>query len=222
MKRRGIFVTFEGIEGSGKSTQIRRLASWLRGHDIPVVVTREPGGTRAGDAIRTIFLGPAGRGLDPWAELFLVEAARAQHLEEVVRPALAAGRVVLCDRFTDSTLAYQGSGRGLAQPVIRRLHRLPALRPMPDLTILLDLPVAEGLARASGRNASVRRTGKGRASDTRIDEVMECAPQTYRPHRLVEEITARMRKKEVDSILVTTSDGELLGVFYRSPPAAPA
>ena len=131
MKRRGLFVTFEGIEGSGKSTQLRLLAAWLRKHDISCVVTREPGGTRAGDAIRTIFLGPSGHGLDPWAELFLVEAARAQHLEEVVRPALAAGRVVLCDRFTDSTLAYQGSGRGLPQPVIRRLHRLPALRPAP-------------------------------------------------------------------------------------------
>jgi len=170
MKRRGLFVTFEGIEGSGKSTQLRLLGAWLRKHDISCVVTREPGGTRAGDAIRTIFLGPSGHGLDPWAELFLVEAARAQHLEEVVRPALAAGRVVLCDRFTDSTLAYQGSGRGLPQPVIRRLHRLPALRPAPDLTLFFDLPVCEGLDRARGRNASAHRARKGRAPATRLDD----------------------------------------------------
>ncbi len=168
MTKRGLFVTFEGIEGSGKSTQLAELARRLRAARRRVVVTREPGGTPAGDAIRRIFLGPAGRGLEPWTELFLIEAARAQHLAEVVRPALEAGAIVLCDRFTDSTLAYQGAGRGLQIASIRTLHRLPTLRPAPDLTILFDLPAREGLARASGRNLA--RRGRGRSRETRIDD----------------------------------------------------
>src|SRR5213594_540815 len=154
---RGLFITFEGIEGSGKTSQIKALAAWLRRRGLSVVVTREPGGTKAGEFIRRLFLGPRGRGLDPWAELFLIEAARAQHLAEVVRPALNAGKIVLCDRFTDSTIAYQGHGRGLPLDVIERLHRLPALRPAPDLTFLFDLPVREGLARAAGRNPALAR-----------------------------------------------------------------
>jgi len=169
-RRRGIFVTFEGIEGSGKSTQLARLAAWLRERKVPCTLTREPGGTRAGDAIRALFLGPSGSGLDAWTELFLVEAARAQHLAEVVRPALRAGRVVLCDRYTDSTLAYQGYGRGLPLPAIRRLHRLPSLSTAPDLTLLFDLPVSRGLARASGRNRAALRTTGRPARGTRIDE----------------------------------------------------
>ena len=132
-------------------------------------VTREPGGTRAGDVIRSLFLGPAGEGLDAWSELFLVEAARAQHLVEVVRPALAAGRVVLCDRYTDSTVAYQGHGRGLPLPAIRRLHQLPALRPIPDLTLLFDLPVDRGLARAGGRNRT-GGAGRSKGHGTRLDD----------------------------------------------------
>jgi dTMP kinase len=168
MTRRGLFITFEGIEGSGKSTQISELARRLAARRRRVVTTREPGGTAAGDAIRRIFLGPAGHGLDAWTELFLIEAARAQHLSEVVRPALEAGAIVLCDRFTDSTLAYQGAGRGIPAASIRTLHRLPSLGPAPDLTILLDLPVREGISRAAGRNASRKPRGRGR--ETRIDD----------------------------------------------------
>ena len=164
----GYFITFEGIEGSGKTTQLAVLAHSLRAIGYKVVVTREPGGTAAGDAIRRIFLGPAGRGLEAWSELFLVEAARSQHLAEVVRAAIEARAIVLCDRFTDSTLAYQGYGRGLPRKTIRTLHRLPALQPAPDLTLLFDLPVREGLARASGRNAAPKRRAGGR--ETRIDD----------------------------------------------------
>ena len=133
------FITFEGVEGSGKSTQLAELARRLRAARRRVVVTREPGGTPAGGAIRRIFLGPAGRGLEPWTELFLIEAARAQHLAEVVRPALEAAAIVLCDRFTDSTLAYQGDGRGLPLASIRTLHRLPSLRPLSLTPSLLKL-----------------------------------------------------------------------------------
>ena len=120
---------------------------------MPLLVTKEPGGTSAGRTIRRFFLGSPGEGLDPWTELFLMEAARSQHLAEVVRPALFSGTTVLCDRFTDSTVAYQGYGRGLPLDVIRFLHRLPGLRPAPDLTLIFDLPVARGLGRARGRNA---------------------------------------------------------------------
>src|SRR5262245_46353603 len=166
MGLRGWFITFEGIEGSGKSTQIRALARALgrRGHR--VLVTREPGGTPAGEAIRRIFLGAAGSGIDPWTEVFLVEAARAEHLARVVRPALANGAIVLCDRFTDSTLAYQGAGRGLPLEPLRRLHAMAALGPPPDLTIVLDVPLRTGLARATERN----RSGRRRSGGARLDE----------------------------------------------------
>ena len=129
-------------------------------------MTREPGGTRAGDAVRRILLGTRSGRLEAWTELFLFEAARAQHLSEIVRPALAAGMIVLCDRFTDSTLAYQGYGRGLPRPMIERIHALPALGPAPDLTILFDLPVEAGLARIRTRNAS----SAARRRESRIDD----------------------------------------------------
>jgi dTMP kinase len=168
VKPKSLFVTFEGIEGSGKTSQIVSLARTLRGYDRNVVVTREPGGTKAGDEIRRLFLGPKGAGLDPWAELFLVEAARVQHLAEVVRPALAAGKIVLCDRSTDSTIAYQGYGRGLPLDVIRYLHRLGALCPAPDLTLLFDLTVTEGLKRAGSRNSAI--DPRLRSRESRIDD----------------------------------------------------
>ena len=168
MKRRGLFVTFEGTEGSGKTSQIVALARWLRRMDLPVTVTREPGGTAAGEEIRRLFLGPRGHGLDPWAELFLMEAARVQHLAEVVRPSLAAGRIVLCDRFTDSTIAYQGYGRGLPLDVLRYLHRLPALSPAPELTLLFDLPADQGLERVASRSAAI--DPRVRRQGSRMDE----------------------------------------------------
>lgn len=164
-------------------------------------MTREPGGTRAGDAIRALFLGPSGSGLDAWTELFLVEAARAQHLAEVVRPALRAGRVVLCDRYTDSTLAYQGYGRGLPLPAIRRLHRLASLSPAPDLTLLFDLPVSRGLARASGRNRAALRTTGRPARGTRIDE--ESAPF----HRRVRAGFLALARREPERIVTIPAGG---------------
>jgi dTMP kinase len=151
---KGVFITFEGIEGSGKSTQIVLLANYLTAHAKDVTLTREPGGTEIGDQIRKILLDPANRALDPKAELLLYAAARAQHLEELVRPALESGRIVLCDRFSDATLAYQGYGRGIDVEMIRALDRMVTAGLRPDLTVLLDIDANTGLSRARGRNNS--------------------------------------------------------------------
>jgi dTMP kinase len=146
-----VFVTFEGIEGSGKSSHLRALAAYLRAAGRDVVETREPGGTAAGDAIRRLLLGPEAVPLAPLTELFLYCADRSQHLADVVRPALAAGRIVLCDRFSDSTIAYQGYARGLDLAALRALDARARDGIVPALTFLLDCPVADGLARARRR-----------------------------------------------------------------------
>ncbi len=150
---KGTFITFEGIEGSGKSTQIALLADFLAAAGTPATVTREPGGTLIGDKIRGILLDPEHKALDPTAELLLYGASRAQHLKEVILPALRAGRVVLCDRFSDATLAYQGYGRGLDREAIRVLDGIVTAGLRPDRTVLLDLDATQGLARATSRNA---------------------------------------------------------------------
>lgn len=151
------FVTFEGIEGSGKSTHLRALAAHLRTAGHVVVETREPGGTPAGLAIRRLLLGPEALPLTPLAELLLYLADRAQHVDEVIRPALAAGQVVLCDRFSDSTLAYQGYARGLDLAVLRTLDERARGGIAPSLTVLLDCPVDVGLGRARGRAGTIDR-----------------------------------------------------------------
>jgi len=143
-RERGLFVTFEGIEGSGKSTQLRLLARRLRRVGVPLLVTRQPGGTPAGARLRRLLL-HAGR-LDPRAELLLMFADRRQHLTESIEPALASGTVVLCDRYTDASRAYQGAGRGLGEELVDLLHsRFCGLEP--DRTYLFDCPPATGLAR---------------------------------------------------------------------------
>jgi dTMP kinase len=149
---RGRFITFEGIEGSGKSSQISLLTDHLRSEHQAVTLTREPGGTPIGDQVRKILLDPGNKALDPSAELLLYAASRAQHLQEVIRPALESGDIVLCDRFSDATSAYQGYGRGLDLTMIHALDRLVTAGLRPDLTILLDVEAVVGLARARGRN----------------------------------------------------------------------
>ena len=149
-----LFVTFEGIEGSGKSAHARALAAALRARRHDVVETREPGGTPAGTAIRSLLLGTEATPLTPLAELFLYCADRTQHVTEVIRPALAAGRIVVCDRFSDSTIAYQGYGRGLDLEVVRALDARARDGLAPALTLLLDCPVEVGLARARARTGS--------------------------------------------------------------------
>jgi dTMP kinase len=145
-----LFITFEGPEGSGKTTQVRLLAAWLTaaGHD--VVTTREPGGTRIGDGIRSLLLDPAHVEMRPETEILLFSAARAQIVGQVIRPHLARGGVVLCDRFADSTLAYQGYGRQLDLGMLRQITAFATGALIPDLTICLDLPVERGLLRKRG------------------------------------------------------------------------
>ncbi|MBK5938994.1 dTMP kinase [Halochromatium roseum] len=155
-KRRGRFITLEGGEGAGKTTQLRRLVDWLQGQGIDPLVTREPGGTAAAERMRALLLDSTNAELCPDAELLLVFAARADHLRQRVEPALAAGRWVVCDRFTDATYAYQGGGRGLDRARIEVLERFVQRGLQPDLTLMFDLPVATGLARARQRSAPDR------------------------------------------------------------------
>lgn len=147
-----MFITFEGIEGAGKSTAMSMLAAHMRDRGDTPVVTREPGSGQLGRRLRSLLLDCRGESLVPEAELCLFLADRAQHIAEVIRPALDAGQAVLCDRYADSTLAYQGYGRGMSPATLRALHEFASGGLMPDLTILLDLPVATGLARAGERN----------------------------------------------------------------------
>lgn len=147
----GCFITFEGPEGCGKTTQMKLLANCLAEKGSPVVLTREPGGCPIADKIREVLLDAANGGMVPLAELFLYAAARAQHVSEVITPALEAGKIVLCDRFTDATVAYQGHGRQLDLALIEQLNRLATGQLRPHLTILLDCPVEVGLERALAR-----------------------------------------------------------------------
>jgi dTMP kinase len=153
----GRFITFEGLDGSGKSTHLHRAAEWLTGKGIPCQVTHEPGGTPLGDALRAIFLDPKWGEIDGVVELLLVFASRRQHLLTVIEPALQAGRHVLCDRFTDSTYAYQGHGRGVPLSLIAEIDALATGGRLPDHTLLFDLP-AEAARR---RGHSPQRQGKG-------------------------------------------------------------
>ncbi len=144
---RGLFITFEGPEGSGKSTQARWLAEFLEQQGYAVVLTREPGGTPIGDQIRQILLNRANHAMHSRTEVLLFQASRAQHVEELICPALKAGKIVICDRYADSTLAYQGYGRGEDVGELRRLIEYATGGLWPDLTLWLDLPVEAGLAR---------------------------------------------------------------------------
>lgn len=153
----GFFITFEGGEGSGKTTQLKALQSRLRSLHADAIQTRDPGGTAIGNQVRELLLNRENVQMAALSELFLYEASRAQLVHEVIRPALAAGRIVLCDRFTDSTVAYQGYGRGLDLDLVERLNALAADGLRPDLTFLLDLDPAVGLARVAERLAQPRQ-----------------------------------------------------------------
>jgi dTMP kinase len=151
-QNRGKFITIEGLDGCGKSTQLRRLAEVLRGEGIEVVETREPGGTPIGDAIRALLLDSRTKGMSPWTELTLMFASRAQQIDELIMPSLSAGKWVLCDRFTDSSEAYQGGGRGLGTEAVLRLHEVICRDLQPDLTIYMDSDVEHSVNRARRRN----------------------------------------------------------------------
>ncbi len=190
------FITFEGIEGCGKTTQLALLARILiaRGHD--VLVTREPGGCPIADQVREILLDAGNRAMAPLTELLLYAAARAQHVAEVVAPALKSGHIVLCDRFTDATVAYQGDGRGLDRATIYELNRLATGSITPDLTILVDCPVEVGLSRAMARiNSS---TG---AREERFEL------ESLQFHRKVREGYLELATKEPDRFIVVSGAG---------------
>jgi dTMP kinase len=171
VSRRGKFITFEGLDGTGKSTQLRKLGEALRRSGHKVVETREPGGTAIGEKIRRVLLDSKTQGLSPLAEMSLMFASRAQHLAEVIKPALDRGQIVLCDRFTDSTEAYQGYGRKLGSESVLKLHRILCGDFQPDLTILLDSDPARSLSRARRRNqAASAQSAQNQSAKRSSDE----------------------------------------------------
>src|SRR5436309_3966555 len=193
-----MFITFEGIEGSGKSTQLRRLAERIPG----AVITKEPGGTPLADRIRAILLDSSSQ-LDPIAELFLFAASRRQNVIEIIKPALARGAVVLCDRFTDSTLAYQGFGRLINLDQLRTLNAWATDSLTPDLTLLFDLPEEIGLTRARSRNAeAVQDEGRFEAEDLRF-------------HRRVREGYLSLAVAEPSRFVVIDASGDADDVYAR-------
>jgi len=185
----GLFITLEGVEGSGKTTQAASLGHALRREHRPVTITHEPGGTRAGEAIRSIFLDPA-VSLEVCAELLLVLADRAQHVREKLRPRLAAGEIVISDRYSDSTIAYQGYGRGFDLKLLDDLNRLASDAIKPDVTLVLDLPIETGLERTRARVK-----GTTRAPDRFEGEALEF-------HRRVREGFLAIARAEPDRVLV--------------------
>lgn len=180
----GRFITVEGTEGVGKSTNLAFIQQWLEQQGHKVLVTREPGGTPMAEEVRSLLLAPREEPVAPTAELLLIFAARAQHLEQVVKPALAQGTWVLCDRFTDSTYAYQGGGRGFDQTAIAALESLVQGALRPDLTLILDIDVQTGLARAGARSEPDRFEGEAVAFFERVRAVYRDlasrAPERYR------------------------------------------
>ena len=198
-----MFITFEGIEGSGKTTQEQRVAEHLRARGRTVVVTKEPGGTPLADRIRAILLDSANV-IDPIAEVFLFAASRRQHTTEVIEPALARGEIVLCDRYADSTLAYQGFGRVIDLDRLRMLNQWATNALVPHLTLLFDLPEEVGLRRANARNAvATQDEGRFEAEDLRF-------------HRRVREGYLAMAVAEPKRFVVIDADGTVDEVFART------
>jgi dTMP kinase len=189
-RQSGLFLTFEGVEGGGKSTQMRLLAHRLRADGWTVTENVEPGGTRIGKQIRRILLEAEHQELSPTAELLLFFASRAQAVDEVILPALRAGHIVLSDRFTDSTMAYQGVARGLGIEVVRDLDRVACRGLAPRLTLVLDLDIEQGLARAR------RRNDKAGVSETRLDE------ESLVFHKRVREAYHELAAREPDRVVV--------------------
>ena len=193
-----LFITFEGVEGSGKTSQIQRLKKYLTQKGIPCKVTREPGGSPIGEKVRKILLNPEHREMVPATELLLYEAVRAQHVEEVLKPLLKNGGVILCDRFCDATLAYQGYGRGIDLKWVASLNRLASQGIKPDVTFLLDCPTVVGLNRALRRN---RILGQEREERFEREEIQF--------HRRVRKGYLAIAKKEPHRVkVIDTREGE--------------
>lgn len=199
-----MFITFEGPEGSGKSTQIQRLGAWLREAGRPCVVTKEPGGTPIGERVRAIVLDSASAGMDAWAEVLLYSASRRQHVVERIRPALQQGELVLCDRFIDATIAYQGYGRLIDLDRLQMLNAWATEGVVPDVTLLYDIDEETGLARAHRRNAAMDvDEGRFEAEDLRF-------------HRRVREGYLAMAVAEPKRFAVVDGNGSIDEVFERT------
>ncbi len=197
-----MFITFEGIEGSGKTTQQQRLAEHLRQRGRTVVVTKEPGGTPLADQIRALLLDSASV-IDPIAEVFLFAASRRQHTTEIIKPSLGRGEIVLCDRYADSTLAYQGFGRVIDLDRLRALNDWATESLKPHLTLLFDLPEEAGLRRACSRNAgALQDEGRFEAEDLRF-------------HRRVREGYLSMAGAEPARFAIVDGDGSVDEIFHR-------
>jgi dTMP kinase len=205
--KRGIFITFEGPEGSGKSTQLRLLAAHLRAEGRTVLETAEPGGTPIGLQIRRVLLDSKNLELSPTAELLLMFAARAQNVDEWILPALSRGEIVLCDRFTDSSLVYQGAARGLGSEVVYEVDRIACRGLVPDLTLLVDIETELGLSRAHGRNQQTKDI------ETRFDE------QALGFHRKVREAYLQLAADEPNRVKLidgARSEAEVQADVWRN------
>ena len=196
MAKRSLFLTFEGMDGSGKTTQMRLLAERLRRQGRAVLESAEPGGTPIGMQVRRVLLDSANQELRPTAELLLYFACRAQNVDQWILPALTEGKIVLSDRFTDSTLVYQGCGRGLGTETVMTLDRIACRGLVPDVTVLIDIDAETSLARAHARNATARDT------ETRMDE------QSAEFHRKVYEAYHALAAREPDRFRIVDGRAE--------------
>lgn len=191
----GKFITLEGGEGAGKSTQMRLLAERLEKHDIDVVCTREPGGTPGAEVVRLLLKSGALEPLGPFTETLMISAARDDHLNEVIRPALSDGKWVICDRFADSTRAYQGTASGVGPEIINALERIVVGKDQPDLTLLLDIPLETGMARANKR-----------AQDDGEDVKDRFEKQTSEFHEKLHNAFHELADKNPDRIVIVDAD----------------
>lgn len=203
---RGFFVTFEGLDGSGKSTQLRKLAQWLAAQGKQVTETRQPGGTRIGDRIRALLLDSRTQNVAPRTELGLMFSDRAQSMAEIIRPALDRGDVVLCDRYTDSTEAYQGGGRQLGSEIVLQLHAALCQNLQPDLTFLLLPDFERSLDRARNRNARNTRKGKDENRFESEDDLF---------YRRVYDKYGEIAAREPDRVVTIEGDGSIDEVHRR-------
>jgi dTMP kinase len=203
--RPGLFITFEGIDGSGKTTQMRMLAARLRAEGHAVVESYEPGGTPIGTQVRRILLDAANQELCPTAELLLYFACRAQNVEQSILPALRDGKIVLSDRFTDSTLVYQGVGRGLGKDVVLALDSIACRGLVPDLTLLIDIDLETSLARAQARNRALQENGG--LAETRMDD------QAVDFHRRVRDAYAELAARETQRFVAIDGRRDADAVF---------
>ncbi len=201
-KQKGLFITFEGIEGSGKTTQMRLFDAHLRKKGYEVHSTREPGGTPIGDQIRKILLRSGNSEMHPLTEMFLLAANRAQHIHDVILPVLSRGAVVLCDRYTDSSLAYQAYARGISTDTVLFMNKIATQNKKPDLTILIDIPAESSLSRARTRNVQL--------SLINVEDRFEQENEDF--HRAVREGYLRMAEEEPGRFLLIDGKNSIEGV----------